>query len=43
MIATNINPDNFEPRVASRLQDTSLSIVIENAAPDFRRRLPSEK
>lgn len=43
MIATNINPDNFEPRVASRLQDTSLCIVIENAAPDFRRRPTSEK
>ncbi len=43
MIATNINPDNFEPRVASRLQDTSLCIVIENAAPDFRRRPVTEK
>ena len=43
MIATNVPPDQFDPRIASRMQDTSLSMVIENAAPDFRRRPTSEK
>lgn len=43
MIATNVNPDNFDPRIASRMQDTSLSVIIENASPDFRRRPLEEK
>jgi DNA replication protein DnaC len=38
MIATNVNPDDFDPRIASRMQDREFSTVIENAAPDFRRR-----
>jgi DNA replication protein DnaC len=43
MIATNVNPDDFDYRIASRMQDTELSLVIENAAPDYRRRPLSEK
>lgn len=43
MIATNVNPDDFDYRIASRMQDTELSTVIENAAPDYRRRPLSEK
>jgi len=38
MIATNVPPDRFDPRIASRMQDAALSTVIENAAPDYRRR-----
>lgn len=43
MIATNVNPDDFDYRIASRMQDTELSTVIENAAPDYRRRPLNEK
>jgi len=43
MIATNVNPDDFDYRIASRMQDTELSTVIENAAPDYRRRPLREK
>lgn len=43
MIATNVPPDEFDPRIASRMQDTALCTVIENAAPDYRRRPLSEK
>lgn len=43
MIATNVSPDDFDYRIASRMQDTELSTVIENAAPDYRRRPLSEK
>jgi len=43
MIATNVHPDEFDPRIASRMQDTALCTVIENAAPDYRRRPLSEK
>ncbi len=43
MIVTNSHPDNLEPRISSRIQDTSLCRVIENAAPDYRRRPREEK
>ena len=43
MIATNVHPDEFDPRIASRMQDTALCTVIENAALDYRRRPLSEK
>lgn len=43
MIASNVNPDHFDPRIASRIQDTSLSTVIENASADYRRRPVAEK
>jgi len=43
MIVTNVPPDEFDPRIASRMQDTALCTVIENAAPDYRRRPLSEK
>jgi DNA replication protein DnaC len=43
MIATNVAPDDFDPRIASRMQDRSFCTVIENAAPDFRRRPKKER
>lgn len=43
MIATNTPPQAFEPRIASRLQDTSLCSVVEVAAHDYRLRTPSAK
>jgi len=43
MIATNVNPDDFDPRIASRMQDTEFCTVCENAAPDYRRRPKSER
>jgi DNA replication protein DnaC len=43
MIVTNCALDEFDPRIASRMQDTSLCTVIENAAPDFRRRPIAER
>ncbi len=43
MIATNVNPDDFDPRVASRIQDTGLSTVIEITSPDYRRRTKEER
>ena len=43
MIASNVNPDHFDPRIASRMQDTSLSKVCENASADYRRRPLEEK
>jgi DNA replication protein DnaC len=38
MIVTNCALDAFDPRIASRMQDTLLSTVIENRALDFRKR-----
>jgi DNA replication protein DnaC len=43
MIATNVNPDDFDPRIASRMQDTEFCTVVEDAAPDYRRRSRSER
>lgn len=43
MIATNVNPDDFDPRIASRMQDAEFCTVIENAAPDYRRRAKDER
>jgi DNA replication protein DnaC len=43
MISTNINPDDFDPRISSRMQDTAMSTVIENAALDYRRRPMSDR
>ncbi len=43
MIASNVNPDDFDYRIGSRMQDTELCTVIENAAPDYRRRPVEEK
>ncbi|MBU6361878.1 MAG: ATP-binding protein [Chloroflexota bacterium] len=43
MIATNVALDEFDPRVASRMQDKALATVIKNSAPDFRKRALSER
>jgi DNA replication protein DnaC len=43
MIATNINPDDFDPRIASRMQDREFCTVVENAAPDYRRRAKKDR
>ena len=38
MVATNLPIDEFDPRVASRMKDTALCTIVENAAPDYRTR-----
>jgi DNA replication protein DnaC len=43
MIVTNCALDAFDPRIASRMQDTLFSTVIENRAPDFRQRSIEER
>ncbi len=43
MIVTNCPLDAFDPRIASRLQDNDFVTVVENRAPDYRRRPPEEK
>lgn len=43
MMVTNCALDAFDPRIASRMQDTALSTVIENYAPDFRKRPLDER
>ncbi len=43
MIVTNCALDEFDPRIASRMQDTSLCTLVENAAPDFRKRPIEER
>lgn len=43
MIVTNCPLDEFDPRITSRLQDTDFVTVVENRAPDYRRRPPEEK
>jgi DNA replication protein DnaC len=43
MIVTNCALDAFDPRIASRMQDTMLSTVIENHALDFRKRPVQER
>ncbi|HEY3289129.1 MAG TPA: ATP-binding protein [Anaerolineae bacterium] len=43
MIVTNCRLDEFDPRVESRMKDTSLSNVVENSAADFRVRPLSER
>jgi DNA replication protein DnaC len=43
MIVTNCALDAFDPRIASRLQDTLLSTVIENRSPEYRKRPVSER
>lgn len=43
MIVTNVPFSALDARVASRMQDTSLSEIIENNAPDFRRRPVDER
>lgn len=37
MIASNVDPDQFDPRLASRMQDKAFCTVVVNTAPDFRR------
>ncbi len=43
MIVTNCPLDAFDPRIASRLQDNDFVTVVENRAPDYRKRPPEEK
>jgi DNA replication protein DnaC len=43
MIVTNCRLDAFDPRVASRMQDTAFSTVVENSASDFRKRPLSDR
>lgn len=43
MIATNVPLDQFDPRVASRMQDKALSTVIKNSAPDYRKKPAVER
>ncbi len=43
MIVTNTPPDQLEARISSRMQDTAFCKVIENAAPDYRRRPREQK
>ena len=43
MIVTNCPLDEFDPRITSRLQDTDFVTVVENRAPDYRKRPPDEK
>lgn len=43
MIATNVPLDTFDSRVASRMQDAEFVTVVENAAPDYRRRPMKER
>lgn len=43
MIATNVDPDHFDPRIASRMQDKAFSVVLANTAPDYRRRPKKER
>jgi DNA replication protein DnaC len=43
MIVTNCALDAFDPRIASRMQDAGLSTVIENKAPDYRKRPIDER
>jgi DNA replication protein DnaC len=43
MIVTNVPLNAFDPRVASRMQDSSFCTVIENTAPDFRARPVAER
>jgi DNA replication protein DnaC len=43
MIVTNCSLDAFDPRIASRMQDTALSTIIENYAPDYRKRPLDER
>lgn len=43
MIVTNVPLDEFDPRIASRMQDAALSTVIRNQAPDYRKRPLSER
>ncbi len=38
MIVTNCALQEFDPRIASRMQDAALATVIENRAPDYRLR-----
>jgi DNA replication protein DnaC len=38
MIASNVPPEHFDPRLASRMQDKAFSVVLTNTAPDFRQR-----
>lgn len=43
MIASNVSPDHFDPRLASRMQDKAFSRVLTNTAPDFRLRTDRKK
>ena len=43
MIATNVPPDRFEPRIASRMQDKEFCTVLQNSAQDYRKRPPGER
>ncbi len=43
MIVTNCALEAFDPRIASRMQDTAVSMVIEDNAPDFRQRPLEER
>jgi DNA replication protein DnaC len=43
MIVTNVPIEEFDPRIASRMLDTTLSTVVRNRAPDYRRRPVNER
>jgi len=43
MIVTNCPLEEFDPRIASRLQDTALCTVYRHRAPDFRKRPIEER
>ncbi|MBX7214891.1 MAG: ATP-binding protein [Thermoflexales bacterium] len=43
MIVTNVPFDAFDPRVASRMQDAAFCTVVENLAPDYRKRPVEER
>ena len=43
MIASNVAPDRFDPRIASRMQDKAFCTVLQNSANDYRKRPLSER
>ena len=38
MIVTNCPLEAFDPRISSRMQDAALATIVENSAPDYRKR-----
>lgn len=43
MIASNVDPEQFDPRLASRMQDKAFCVVLTNTAPDYRRRAKRDR
>lgn len=37
VVTTNTEPDQLDPRIQSRLEDQSLTVIVQMALPDFRR------